>query len=1081
MQARTPFALKSLAAALMTLGAAGALAAPFGIPFIPLPDSATGNGGDNSAYARVEFDIDTGLDVARGSPSIKGCASSPVGDGTCRTDYVNFDTRYRYDSVRWRLDDGERAALLGDISWKNPETEMFRTMYFGYQFDAAAPGQVSPLFTSPANVRLVSLKVSTTGLVESTLTTENLFLNNVNLTLTGASVAAVGRDVYLILEGTNPSLHMINSSLNAVGQWRVNNLGTFTITAESGRNRISPGSFTQISGKVFIDIKPGAWLTFSEFGKGLSFIGANTTIHSVGLNNDGGLELHRGKFNFLKGEARFSDGAQLYLSGSETEASFDRLRFNNRGVLLMDPGTRLDANQLILNGSGAQLGGTAKVNLKALETFNASELIGTDRSNLFLNVVTNDLIVSDGSQLTIRDVANVDVRETLAIGEGGRLATGARLELDNSAMRILGQATLDAGSVTSLRNGSRLLVRPDQGTHERPAGFLRGLGSTLASIPAPLIDVERGSFLDVVYGGQIALSPDGLNLNSEGFLEIKGNLRGSGHIEGGGVVALIGYGSLAGQQVEGGWLYPGSIDQPIATLSMDNALAFEKGSRLRVNVGRDAQSALDYGRVKYGARDVYFYGEPTLALTPHRGQTPLTAQELNGQSITVLSALSAASTGTIQRNGIAPVVDVSEMPALLTWRLVDLNTNGRPDVTLQADLIDLSQLQKRGGSKSNRVSGLNLMIAAAGQNPTGPVAGGLNTVTNAQLGVNASVSGASSQPGGALPLPTPVQAQGGAVAQQNSWHPEPYSSYLAVGLAQMASLRNMVFNQSSELNPWGNRVWTDAAGSRGSVDGRGDLGSYTFRMTHVAFGKDMGDLWGGSWGAYMAFQDQKIDEHDLQTQKISGRSVAAGAYWRRKGEVWDTRAQWGVAHGQHDSQRILEVGATREALSAKYSSNSLQAALRFGTKWLEHEGFELSPEWGGSLSWHRQGSFDESGDPAWGFTVKAANAYAAIVHVGMNVLFPTLSAEHGIRPIGFARFEHDLASDAEHGIRAGLLANPQVTEKFVGQARGANSAVLGLGLMTEKAGPWQLQAGMTHAWHTHGREWGAGLNLRYSW
>jgi hypothetical protein len=93
MQARTPFALKSLAAALMTLGAAGALAAPFGIPFIPLPDNSTSNGGDNSAYARVEFDVDTGQDVARGSPSIKSCANSPLGDGTCRTDYVNFDTR----------------------------------------------------------------------------------------------------------------------------------------------------------------------------------------------------------------------------------------------------------------------------------------------------------------------------------------------------------------------------------------------------------------------------------------------------------------------------------------------------------------------------------------------------------------------------------------------------------------------------------------------------------------------------------------------------------------------------------------------------------------------------------------------------------------------------------------------------------------------------------------------------------------------------------------------------------------------------------------------------------------------------
>lgn len=1084
MPRKNPYALKILAASLMSLGATAVLAAPFGIPFYPLPDSATGNGGDTSAYFRVDFDLDTGQMVPLGDPSIKGCPSSPVGDGSCRDDIVNWDTQYRYDSVRWRLGDGERWPIYDNISWKNRETEMFRTMYFGYKFDASAPELVSPSFTSPANVRLFSLDGSSFGQSVFSITIERLFLNNVNLTLKGASVSD-GNDIRLIFAGTNPSIHLINSSLIGIGQWRVDNFGTFTITAESGLNRIERGSFSRISGNVAIDIKPGAWLSLANFEQGLIFDGRNTSVRSVGRNlgndADGGLELRYGKFDFQNGSARFSEGARLHLSGSETAANFDQLTFATSSLLSMDAGTTLAAKDLFLNASSARIGGTAKVNLRGWYGIGASQLISTEPSNLFVDVQAGFLSVLDGGHLTIRDVANVDVRDRLALGEGATLAAGAILELSNTTLRALNSVQMEAGSVLRLRDGSRFLVRPDNGSHEHPDGIFRGQGSTRPSIPAALIDIERGSILSVVYGGQLQLNPQSLTLSTEGVLEIKGNLRGSGHIAGTGVASMKGFGTLYGQRVEGGWLYPGAYEQPIATLSMDTILTFAEGSRLRVNVGRDAQSQLDYGRVQYGAGDVILYGSPTVTLTPNPRQSPPTAQELNGQSITVLSAMSTTSTGTIQRNGHVPAIDVSAMPALLTWRVVDLNTNAHPDITLQADLIDLGQLQKRGGTKSNRASGLNLMIAAAVQNPTGPVAGGLNTVTNAQLGVTASVTGAGPQPGGAQPLPTPSQAQGSAVAQQNSWHPEPYSSYLAVGLAQMASLRNMVFNQSSELNPWGQRVWTDAAGSRGSVDGRNDLGSYTFRMSHLAFGKDMGTLWGGAWGTYMAFQDHKIDEHDLQTQKISGHTVAAGAYWRNKGELWDTRAQLGVAHGQHSSQRLLEVGATRQQLAAKYSSNSVQAALRFGMKWLEKDGFELSPEWGGSLSAYRQSGFDESGSPDWGFRVKAASAYAAIVHLGMNALFPTLSVEHGIRPIGFARFEHDLASDAEHGIQAGLLANPQLTEKFVGQAKGANSAVLGLGLMTEKAGPWLVQAGLTHAWHTHGREWGAGLNVRYSW
>ena len=45
-----PFLLKPLASALLSLGCCAAIAAPFGVPFIPLPEGSSGNNGDTSAY-----------------------------------------------------------------------------------------------------------------------------------------------------------------------------------------------------------------------------------------------------------------------------------------------------------------------------------------------------------------------------------------------------------------------------------------------------------------------------------------------------------------------------------------------------------------------------------------------------------------------------------------------------------------------------------------------------------------------------------------------------------------------------------------------------------------------------------------------------------------------------------------------------------------------------------------------------------------------------------------------------------------------------------------------------------------------
>jgi hypothetical protein len=74
-----------------------------------------------------------------------------------------------------------------------------------------------------------------------------------------------------------------------------------------------------------------------------------------------------------------------------------------------------------------------------------------------------------------------------------------------------------------------------------------------------------------------------------------------------------------------------------------------------------------------------------------------------------------------------------------------------------------------------------------------------------------------------------------------------------------------------------------------------------------------------------------------------------------------------------------------------------------------------------------------------------------------------------------------LPAARDHEVEASLLANPAASAAFVGQGRGANSAVVGLGLRTEKPGPWQVQGGLIHSWHTHGRDWGVGAKVRYSW
>jgi len=63
---------------------------------------------------------------------------------------------------------------------------------------------------------------------------------------------------------------------------------------------------------------------------------------------------------------------------------------------------------------------------------------------------------------------------------------------------------------------------------------------------------------------------------------------------------------------------------------------------------------------------------------------------------------------------------------------------------------------------------------------------------------------------------------------------------------------------------------------------------------------------------------------------------------------------------------------------------------------------------------------------------EAATADAYIAHAGAYARFPTPSLQHGLRPMAFARLEHDFAKNSDHAIEASLLANPQLVRAVRG-------------------------------------------------
>jgi outer membrane autotransporter protein len=143
----------------------------------------------------------------------------------------------------------------------------------------------------------------------------------------------------------------------------------------------------------------------------------------------------------------------------------------------------------------------------------------------------------------------------------------------------------------------------------------------------------------------------------------------------------------------------------------------------------------------------------------------------------------------------------------------------------------------------------------------------------------------------------------------------------------------------------------------------------------------------------------------------------------------------------------------------------------------------LAPELGLNYTYYKQDSLKESGDPNLSLKVDSEDAQAIIVSAGVDARFASLSQTNSIYPMAFVRYEFDAYADKnnDHEVKAALVAHPEYKQTFVGQNRGEHAVTGGLALGSDLTSALQIRGGLRYTEHSHGDEWGAGLNMQYLW
>lgn len=461
------------------------------------------------------------------------------------------------------------------------------------------------------------------------------------------------------------------------------------------------------------------------------------------------------------------------------------------------------------------------------------------------------------------------------------------------------------------------------------------------------------------------------------------------------------------------------------------------------------------------------------------------------------------ATGGSNRDGIYHILHFTKENLATTVATADSDEVAVRLASSMPALLTVTQVANP--SADNKVS-YKLMVSANNL-ATHPAVTTSNEKAGANLLVNVSNNGSSGSSGnngsngntlnGLLVNTIDTITNAEFTSHIDSFHAEPYSSYMTVSLEHVDMVMNTVL---SNLSPNGRvtagyskgveqeqthrRSWVGTSYVDGKINGTKSLGGFDYSMTSFTLGQDLLVTSGHKLGGYFSYGSQQMNEHDIITQHIEGSTYHFGVYLHNTNAAnWDLKGVLGYAYVDHSSIRQVTLGKLTEAPEAHYDSHGVYVAMATSTVLYEGGWGTLSPELGFNYTYLNHEAFQETGGSALSLAVDSAQAQSIVAAVGLNAKFGNLIDRANLYLQAFVRYEHDFFANSnnEHNVDAALASHPAFKQTFIGLNRGENAMVVGLGLGSDLTSELQVSGGVVFSETTHGSEWGAGFNILLSW
>jgi len=941
----------------------------------------------------------------------------------------------KYDSILFRSPTSDPLNEIiirfgEDLSFLDPQFNYYFSVWENVKFE----GRETTIGAGDrTEANLIGFDISGTKDVSGgfvrTLELSNLTLEDTDLD-TGT--------IRLRFLGSDNNLTLNNSSILISGDSPgISSLAPMTINATGGDNKISGLKSSYTPKSLDMNISSGASLEFFDSGVRSTSVPSERLYFRSAVTGDingGTLRFNLSNVYFnTTSDFKFRNNASLSLQGVETSAEFERLDFTDSQITL-DRNTTLQVNEkLLLNNSDVTIDNGARlVGNGFIDTFGAVAVTGAGRG---ARITGSFLRVGDAvqtSQLTINNVPRTDMEFLFFTG------AGSTLELFN-VFNLTEQLYARGNSDIQLRSGALFNL----------SGAMNAQSSEIN------ITVDNGAAFAVKRGGTFTHTANTTILNN-GVFDIDGDyFANQAVMSGTGEINVLDYGRLFLPSAQSTL----TVDNPLTMGSFINPLP---GGELHTVINVD-NGTPENGTIFYGSGDIDVTRANSLNVTQAGTNT---ASEMDGKEFTVIQAQNAGVSGTLTGAASMTVVEGGNIPALIDFTVIDLNTNGKPDLTLSAAMLPVNSLAAHPNRETkNHLSSSQLLINAANSGNASIIAS-LDTLTNAQL-----------------------------APHFDSIHAEPYSSYMTVSLEHSDAVMNTVMShaapnggfstgatQEVKEQQTGKRSWMDVSYADGKVDGSDNLGDFDYTLSSLTIGQDLMRSGDRALGAYFSFGTQKMDEHDSANQDFSSDTYHLGLYLNQANVgAWDLRGVLGYAFSDHESKRQVSLSSSSTIAEADFNSHSAYAGVKGTIIGYENDWVTLSPELGLSYIYYSQESIKEAGDPNLSLNIDSADTHAIVASAGLNARFVSLSDTMSIYPLAFSRYEHDFyANDNnEHEIDAALVAHPDFKQSFVGQNRGEHAIILGIGLGSDLTSALQINGGFDYSVSNHGSEWGAGFNLEY--